>query len=92
MTQWAYMLVTSEVTNSGVEIKVADAPNYQLGTVDPDGKGMEELRVFDQLGEEGWELVSVDESDNRSRYWMKRLVPEEGVGEIGEIPNISLGI
>lgn len=80
MENWEYMVVSSEETNSGTEVTTVSGPDYRPQIIDPDGSDHDELRVFDQLGRQGWELVNVQETANWSKYWLKRPVAEPGGG------------
>lgn len=86
METWEYLLIEIQLGGNAqyvLEPQQRDL-HADLGSVGD----RETVALFDELGRQGWELVSVDES-KAGRYWLKRLTAAEL--DIPEIPHISFG-
>ena len=80
MERWETLLVRAEAGHFPQFVLVPPQPDVdtsQQPTYDST------VSVLNQLGEQGWRLVSADMSDSRARtgvYWLSRRVPEPPAG------------
>ncbi|MGX5653249.1 hypothetical protein ACWKWC_00550 [Geodermatophilus nigrescens] len=86
METWEYLLI--RVQTSGNAQYVLEPYQRDLDANLQNVGDSHTVALFDELGRNGWELVSVDESGD-GRYWMKRLVLAEL--DIPEIPHTAFG-
>jgi len=81
MDSWEYMTLQVEDTNSGPEYVTVNGPQYARHRRDVDTHlpGDALMRLLDDLGGEGWELISLDAPN--STYWLKKRteLDERGV-------------
>jgi hypothetical protein len=89
MERWEYMTVETEDTHSGTQVSIIRAPSYLPMPAGGSGDvGHAALRILDELGADGWELVDVRELSGPSTYWLKRRITSEPE----QPPDLAFGI
>lgn len=77
MERWEYLLI--RVATVGGRQYVLE-PYQDVSTNVHNVSDSNTVALLDELGNAGWELVSVDESDD-GRYWMKRPATPKPTGQ-----------
>ncbi|TFV89813.1 hypothetical protein [Blastococcus sp. CT_GayMR16] len=78
MEPWETLLVRAEAGHNPQFVLLPSQPNLAT-MVAPNYDTT--VALLNQLGEQGWRLVSADMSDNRARtgvYWLTRPKPQSG--------------
>lgn len=84
MDQWEHMRIEAVQKDSyTVELRTFSGPRYLTSHVDPDQEpGDQGLRLLDEYGKAGWELVSTHERATGSAelrvFWLRRIVESRG--------------
>lgn len=86
METWEYLLIRVQ-TGSNAQY-VLEPYQRDLNANLQNVGDSQTVALFDDLGREGWELFSVDET-GAGRYWMKRLVLADL--DVPQTPHISFG-
>jgi hypothetical protein len=75
MEQWEHMLVSAV---AGHNAQFITFPASGAASENGQPSASSTINLLNQLGEEGWQLVSASPSDDfrTGKYWLKRLVPE----------------
>ncbi|PRY37184.1 hypothetical protein LY71_12449 [Geodermatophilus tzadiensis] len=76
MERWETLLVRAEAGHNAQFVLLPSQPDVD-GMQTPNYAST--VALLNQLGQQGWRLVSADMSDNRARtgvYWLSRRVPE----------------
>jgi len=84
MDQWEHMRI--EAVQKGihtVELRTVSGPHYNVSELDVEQEpGDQGLRLLDEFGKAGWELVTAESAPTgsamKNTFWLKRPVESQG--------------